>query len=232
MMKEIGHGIRWGVLALGLSMLATPAMAIEKGDVLLRVGITHVRPNDSSSVITTAATGPLAGTAAHVGNETQPGINLVYLLTDNVGVELLAATPFEHGLKVSGLSQYGFKTTHLGSTKQLPPTVSALYYFGPTGARLRPYVGAGLNYTTFFQESLSRDARSELAARGLSLDDSFGLSVRAGFDWEVNERWLVNASLWNIKINTDAHFSSALGKVRAKVDVDPYVTMLSVGYKF
>ncbi len=143
MMKEIGHGIRWGVLALGLSMLATPAMAIEKGDVLLRVGITHVRPNDSSSVITTAATGPLAGTAAHVGNETQPGINLVYLLTDNVGVELLAATTFEHGLKVSGLSQYGFKTTHLGSTKQLPPYGQCLVLLRPDRCSAAPLCRRG-----------------------------------------------------------------------------------------
>ena len=231
-MKGIVKNSGKGLIALACGTLALPALAIEEGDILLRVGVVSVQPDDSSSVLTTAATGPLAGTAAHVGNEIQPGLNLVYMLTDSVGVEVLAATPFEHDLSVSGLGTYGFKTTDLGSTKQLPPTVSALYYFGPTGAVLRPYLGLGVNYTIFFQESLSRQARSELAGHGLRLQDSFGLSVRAGFDWELNDRWLANASLWKIDIDTKATLGSALGKIRANVDVDPYVYMLSLGYKF
>lgn len=231
-MKGIVRNTVKGLIALTCGMLTLPALAIEEGDILLRVGAVSVQPDDSSSVLTTAATGPLAGTAAHVGNEIQPGVNLVYMMSDSIGVEVLAATPFEHDLTVSGLAAYGFATTNLGSTKQLPPTVSALYYFGPTGARLRPYLGLGVNYTTFFQKSLSGQAKSELAASRLKLDDSFGLSVRAGFDWELNERWVANASLWKINIDTTATLNSALGRIKADVDIDPYVYMLSMGYKF
>lgn len=231
-MKGIMKSGRKGLLALACGMLAMPALAIEEGDILLRVGVASVQPDDSSSVLTTAATGPLAGTAVHVGDEVQPGLNLVYMMSNNIGLEVVAATPFEHDLSVSGLGAYGFKTTNLGSTKQLPPTVSALYYFGPTGAKARPFVGLGLNYTTFFQEDLSGDARTELAARRLKLDDSFGLAVRAGFDWELNDRWLLNASMWKIGIDTTATLDSALGKIKVDVDVDPYVYMLSLGYKF
>ncbi|TFH72503.1 outer membrane protein OmpW [Gammaproteobacteria bacterium LSUCC0112] len=221
-----------GLIGAGLLAAAMPALAIEKGDLIVRVGATTVSPEESSSLISTTATGALAGTAAHVGNDTQLGLNLVYLYSDNIGVEVLAATPFEHDLSVSGLGQYGFSTTDLGSTKHLPPTVSALYYFGPATSAIRPYAGVGVNYTTFFSESLSTSARTELGGSRLKLDDSFGLSLRAGIDWDLDNNWILNASFWRVDIDTDASFDSALGKVKTKVEIDPYVYMLSVGYKF
>ena len=231
-MKSFSRFVTSGLIGAGLLAAAMPTLAIEKGDLIVRVGATTVSPEESSSLVSTTATGALNGTAAHVGNDTQLGLNLVYMYSDNIGIEVLAATPFEHDLSVSGLSQYGFSTTDLGSTKHLPPTVSALYYFGPTSSPIRPYVGAGVNYTTFFSESLSTSARTELGGSRLKLDDSFGLSVRAGVDWELNDTWILNASFWRIDIDTDASFNSALGTVQAKVDIDPFVYMMSLGYKF
>jgi outer membrane protein len=58
------------------------------------------------------------------------------------------------------------------------------------------------------------------------------LSVRAGVDWELNDTWILNASFWRIDIDTDATFNSALGTVQATVDIDPFVYMMSLGYKF
>lgn len=206
--------------------------AHEEGDWIIRVGPTLVEPDESSSLISTAATGPLPGTSVGVGNNTQLGINFAYMISDKIAIEVLAATPFEHDLSASGLEQYGFATTDIGSTKHLPPTVSALYYFGNSGSSLRPYLGLGLNYTTFFSEDLSSAAKTELGASSLDIDDSFGLSARAGLDWMLNDNWLLNASVWNIDIETDASFDSALGKVKAAVDIDPWVYMVSIGYRF
>lgn len=231
-MKMYSKRCLTALVSASLLTITAPVMAVEKGDLILRLGAASAQPDDSSSLVSTAATGALAGTAVHVGNEVQLGVNLLYMMSDNIGVELLAATPFEHDLSVSGLGAYGFSTKNLGSTKHLPPTVSAVYYFGPTGAVLRPYLGLGVNYTIFFQESLSRDARSELSASNLKLDNSLGLSLYAGFDWELNERWLVNASMRKIDIDTKATLQSALGKIKVDVGIDPYVYMLSVGYKF
>lgn len=216
-----------------ISLMSAPiTFAHEAGDWLMRAGATSVQPDDSSSVISTTATGPLAGTSAGVDNSTQLGLNLVYMYTDNLGVEVLAATPFEHDIVANGLQNYGFATHRLASTKQLPPTVSALYFFGTGQQRLRPYLGLGLNYTTFFSEDLTRGARTELAASGLELDDSWGLSYRAGFDFELDDQWMLNASLWKIDIDTDASFRSALGTVKVSADLDPWVYMISLGYKF
>lgn len=60
-------------------------------------------------------------------------------------------------------------------TEHFPPTVSLQYHFNPNG-NLRPYVGAGVNYTLFF----SAKTRGALADSKLELDPSFGLAAQAG----------------------------------------------------
>lgn len=214
--------------------LTFPAVALshEAGDFILRVGAVSVAPDESSSLISTVNTGALASTKAGVGDSTQVGLNFVYMLTDNIGAEVLAATPFEHDLTAAGLDQYGFATRSLGTTDQLPPTLTFNYFLGDSSSTIRPYVGLGVNYTTFFDKSLSSQARTELGASSLDLDDSYGLAYRAGIDWSLTDNWMLNASMWKIDIDTDASFNSALGKVTADVDIDPWVYMISLGYRF
>jgi outer membrane protein len=221
-------------ICLTMAALSVPTLASaqQQGDLIVRAGLTRVSPDESSKVLTTQATGPLAGTGVSVGNDTQLGLNVLYMYSDIIGVELLAATPFKHDLSAYGLSQYGFATTDLGHTRHLPPTISALYYFGDSAARLRLYVGAGINYTTFFSEKLSRQARTELGANRLKLDDSFGLALQVGFDYTLNDNWLVNASVRHIDIETDASMNSALGKVTTKVDLAPWVYTVALAYRF
>lgn len=213
-------------------LLPTAAFSHEAGDIIVRVGAVSVVPDESTSLISTATTGALAGTEVGIGDSTQLGLNLVYMFSDNIGLEVLAATPFEHDLKAKGLDQYGFSTTDLGSSDQLPPTVTLNYFLGNANSSIRPYVGVGVNYTTFFSKSLSNQAKSELGASRLDLDDSFGIAYRAGVDFNLGDRWILNASLWNIDIETDASFNSALGKVQVNADVDPWVYMVSLGYRF
>ncbi|NQV68932.1 MAG: outer membrane beta-barrel protein [Pseudohongiella sp.] len=213
-------------------VLSAPAFSHEAGDIILRVGATSVAPDESTSLISAAATGPLSGTGAGVGDSTQLGLNLVYMLSDNIGIEVLAATPFEHDLTAKGLGLHGFSTTDLGSSHQLPPTLTLNYFLGGANSPIRPYIGIGVNYTTFFDKSLSNQAKSELGASNLELDDSFGLAYRAGIDFNIGDRWILNASLWNIDIETDASFNSALGKVKVNAEIDPWVYMVSLGYRF
>ena len=210
----------------------TVALSHEAGDFILRVGAVTVAPDESSSLISTVDTGALAGTKVGVGDNTQVGLNFVYMLSDNIGAEVLAATPFEHDLTAVGLDQYGFATRNLGTTDQLPPTLTLNYFLGDANSTIRPYVGLGVNYTTFFDKSLSSQARSELGASSLDIDDSFGLAYRAGIDWSLSDNWMLNASMWKIDIDTEASFNSALGKVTADVDIDPWVYMISLGYRF
>lgn len=224
--------IRTALSCAALVLLpASQILAAEAGDWIIRFGAAQVAPDESSSLISTAATGALPGTAASVDDDTQLGITVAYRITDRVGVELLAATPFKHDIGVKGLGGYGYDVSDLGSTEQLPPTLVLQYYF-PNDSKIEPYVGLGINYTAFFSEDLSNSAKTTLGADNLELDDSFGIALQAGADWSLNEHWVVNASVWFIDIDTDAELDSALGKVKADVEIDPMVYMLGLGYRF
>lgn len=199
-----------------LALTSASALAVEKGDWLVRFGVVNVAPNDSSTGLT--GVGP-TGTVG-VDSDTQVFANLSYMIKENVAIELLAATPFSHDIKGTGALAGAGK---VGETKQLPPTLSVQYHFKPK-ASVRPYVGAGINYTTFFSEKTT----GALAGTSISLDDSFGLAVQAGVDVDINKDWFFNADVRYINIESTA--TTALGT--AEVTIDPTVISLGVGTRF
>lgn len=196
--------------------------AFEKGDWVARFGATNVAPDDSSSNV--FVDGADLGVGVNVDSNTQLGINLVYFYTPQLAFELLAATPFSHDI---GLDTVGA----LGSTTHLPPTVSVNYYFAQPNAKFQPYVGAGLNYTIFFDEEFTA-ANSDAGFNDLSLDSSFGVAAQVGFDYMIDKKWMINASVRWIDIDTEASFD--LGGAAGKVDVsiDPMVYSITAGYRF
>ena len=209
---------------------ATPALAHEAGSFIVRAGVAHVAPNDSSSRISTSATGSLAGTKATVNSDTQLGLTFTYKLTDHIGIELLAATPFSHQVNVQGVGA-GIDGK-LADVKHLPPTVTLQYYPMTKESRWQPYVGAGINYTTFFDEKLSR-AQKANGFSSLSLSDSWGLAAQAGMDYMINDHLMFNTAVWYIDIDTQATLRhNTLGKTKVDVDIDPWVFMVGLGYTF
>lgn len=221
-------------IASVIAAVSTQVFAYETGDIIVRAGYAAVDPRDSSSDLNVAGLGgKVAGTGVGVDGASALGVTASYIFAPHWGIELLAATPFQHDITSKGLGALGVSDgTVIGSTKHLPPTVSVQYYFANSESAVQPYVGAGINYTTFFSESVSSGAKSALGANNLSLDDSFGLAVEAGLDWRLNKSWVVNASVWRVQIETDATLNTALGKVKTEVTIDPWVYMVGVGYKF
>lgn len=224
-------------LISALATTSTIAMAANKaGDFVLRVGVINVSPDSGKSTIYAAGNEVDLGAGAltaSVDSDTQLGLNFVYFATDNIAVELLAATPFKHDLKVHS----GDTTLDLGETTQLPPTLSALYYFNNPNNNFQPYVGAGINYTVFFEEDFDSSMQgdtSPLNLTNLKVKNSWGLSAQIGADYHLDDKWLVNAAIRYIDIDTTATFKAIDGTVPGKVDisVDPLVYMVSVGYTF
>ena len=211
------------------AIAAPAAQAFQAGDIIVRAGAITVDPHESSSNIFTPATNTLPGTSATLNSDTQLGLNFAYMITDKVGIELLAATPFSHevGIKGMPLNLDG----KLGDIKHLPPTVSAVYYPLDSQSAFQPYVGLGINYTTFFNEKLT-DQRQGQGFSNLNLDDSWGLAAQVGMDYMLTENLMLNAQLRYIDIDTEATVDSAFGKVKVDVDVDPMVYMVGLGYKF
>lgn len=216
--------------ALALALAAPFAQAFEAGDIIVRAGAITVDPREDSSTIATAVTGPLAGTKATLDSDTQLGLNFAYMVTDKVGIELLAATPFSHDVGVKGLP--GNMDGKFGSIKHLPPTLSVIYYPLDKTSAFQPYVGAGVNYTWFFDDKLSSNAEGN-GFNGLDLKDSWGLAAQVGMDYMLTDNIMLNAQVRYIDIDTEATSNHAvLGKVKVDVDVDPFVYMVGLGYKF
>lgn len=191
-------------LAAMVSM-SPQAFAYEPGDIVLRIGAAQVNPTGDG--LNVAGVGHL-----DVDDNTQLGLSTSYMLTKNVGVAVLAATPFKHDITLNGAK--------IGDTKHLPPTVTLQYHFD-TGSAFRPYVGAGINYTKFFSENSSLGS--------LDLDESFGLAAEAGFDYALNDRWALNAAMWYADIDSTATLNG--GKL-GDVEIDPMVYMLGASYRF
>ena len=120
-----------------LALAAPLAYAHDAGDIIVRAGAITVNPKaDSSSV--KVDQGPLAGAdlggKATMSSDTQLGLNFAYMLNSHWGIELLAASPFEHDVKLKGTA-LGAANGKLGSLKHLPPTLSVVYY--PLDAEVR-----------------------------------------------------------------------------------------------
>ena len=140
------------------------------------------------------------------------------MMTANWAVEVLAAYPFEHDI---ALVDDGSK---VGSTKHLPPTVSLQYHFLPDST-FQPYIGAGINYTTFFSEK----TYGLLEGSSLSLDSSWGLAAEVGADFMLGDTWFLNVNVRYIDIETDAKLD---GDPLGTVAIDPMVYGAHVGLRF
>lgn len=187
-------------------VLSSAANAYEKGDWLLRVGVGHVDPKSDN------------GEIASVDSGTAVVFNGTYFFTPNLGFEILAATPFSHDIELAA------DGTKVGETKHLPPTFSLQYHFDTQGG-FKPYVGAGVNYTLFFDE----ETTGPLAGTSLSLDDSFGLAAQLGADYDISDTMFINLDVRWIDINTDAELD---GAALEEVEIDPMVYSLTLGWRF
>ena len=195
---------------------AVPAFAYEAGDIIVKAGVINVIPKDGNA--DTSALVP--DSELDIDSNIQLGLTGVYMVNQYLGVELLAATPFEHTAEVDGGAIDGADVL---TTKHLPPTLSAQYYPMGADSAIQPYVGLGVNYTFFFDE----EDDAGLGSNGLK--PSFGLAYSAGVDYMVNDKWLVNASVWKVDIDTEVKGGAADG---LDVEIDPVAFMVACGYKF
>ncbi|MHA6192826.1 OmpW/AlkL family protein [Pseudomonas wadenswilerensis] len=221
-----------GASLIALALAAPAVHAHQAGDFIVRAGAATASPNEDSGNLKLDGT-KVSGTKATLDSDTQLGLAFAYMITDHIGLELLAATPFQHEVAVKGLG--AGLDGKLADIKHLPPTLSLQYYPMDAGSKFQPYAGIGINYTLFFDESLS----SERKAQGFSnmkLKNSVGLAGQLGMDYMLTDNLLFNASVWYVDINTEASIDgpSALGvgKTKVDVDVDPWVYMVGIGYKF
>jgi len=208
------------VLAAGIAAicLATPAVAAdfktkEAGDILLRVRGIGVVPDESSSI-------SVIGGQVDASNDYVPEVDISYFFTDNIAVELIAATT-KHDMKAEGTT---LGTVDLGDVGVVPPVLTLQYHF-LTDNQFSPYVGAGLNYMFFYNEDAPGGTVTQI-----DYDNGLGYALQAGFDVAIEGNWSINADVKKVFFNTDVSINN--GAIAADVDLDPWIFGLGVGYRF
>lgn len=211
-------------------LLSSAASAYEAGDMVLRGGAITVAPNESSDQVILKGPNVRLGKVS-VDNDTQLGITGTYMMSQHLGLELLAATPFNHHIKGSSGA---INNLDIGSTDQLPPTLSLQYFPLDPKSAFQPYVAAGINYTMFFNTDTSSSLNKALSTNhsSMSLDNSWGWSAQVGADYALNDKWLLNAAIRYIDIDTSAAIHAGGNTLKTDVSIDPWVPMVAVGYKF
>lgn len=226
MKKLLIAALLGGVSVLGM---AAPAAA-DENPWMLRARVISVLPDESAALSVGGAR--LQGDA-DIGDQYVPEFDITYFFNDHIAAELiLAVTPHDVGaVNVTVPTVLTNADIDLGDVWLLPPTLTLQYHFD-TGTKFKPYVGAGVNATFFFNEDEGP------VADGIEYDPSFGPALQAGFDYDLDGKdggWAINADIKKIWINTDVtvDFTTALGaSVNADVDINPLVVGVGLGYKY
>ena len=192
------------LVAAALTM--TTAFAVPAGTWSVAAGAHMVDPKSDNG---TLVDGTLA---VKVDDDIRPTISGEYFIANNVGVELLAAIPFHHDFDLNNADGNEVLT---GSTQHLPPTLSVQYHFDNDSMpmNIKPFIGVGVNYTTFFKERIS-------SGGDLDLDDSVGVAGHVGLDipFAPTEAFRIDARYMDIK--TDATLD---GSDIGEIDISPWV---------
>jgi outer membrane protein len=211
------------LIVILVSGLLAPVLSFaEKGDFVVRLRATHVAPDETSklSSIGGAVNDALVGASLEVESNTIAEIDFSYYITKNIAAELILAAGTRHDVNVVGNAA----AQKLGSVNLLPPTLTAQWHFNPDQT-FDPYAGAGISYVRAMDNGLN----STLG--GIHIDRNiFGPALQAGFDVNLQDKWLVNFDVKKIWFSSDV-FLNPSTKIDS-LDIDPWVVSFGVGKKF
>ena len=192
-----------------LSLAASTAAVAQETPWLVRVRAVHIDPADKSD--------PVGGAGASdrltVSSKTIPELDVSYFFTPNLAAELILTYPQKHDVFLDG--------GKIGTFKHLPPTLLAQYHF-VLDAPIKPYIGAGVNYTTLSKVDL-------LSGKAGLEHDSFGFALQAGVDYAIDKKWSLNVDVKKVQIRSDVFIGGAKASA---VKVDPLLIGVGVGYRF
>jgi outer membrane protein len=177
-----------------------------------------------------------------------PGVNLdlkntqtayfayVRRLNEYLDVELAFGIPPKtktegRGPAVLGSVPYNGQT--IATSKWLAPSLLLDYKFLSESSLLRPYIGVGVNYTSFYDRKVT--AAGEAATGGptrLSLTSSVGPVGTVGLKYQPTTHWQVIASYSISRVNSDLKIDTA-GEIRTShVKFGPQAFVIAAGFSF
>ncbi len=155
----------------------------------------------------------LAAAKATVSDDVIPELDLEYFFLKSVSTELILGVT-RHDIK--------FDDQYKGSTWLLPPTLSVKYH-PLAGGSISPYIGVGLNYTIPFKSKVE-------STPDFKIDNSFGWAAQAGVDVKIKDNLYCNLDYKYI--NADTEIRLAAGGTKYKLDLNPHLFGIGVGYRF
>lgn len=195
------HVVMAAILAAG-SVTGVFAQASGESPWMVRIRSVHL---DSSNKDST----PLG---LSINNKTFGEVDVTYFLSPNLAAELVLTTPQKQMVYANG--------SEIGSFKHLPPSLLLQYHFTDQPG-IKPYLGAGINYTHFSDVALPA---------GVSLDShSWGWAFQAGLDIPLDRNWSINLDVKKAYIRTDVY---SVGSSIGRLKVDPVLYAVGLGYRF
>ncbi|NAS30872.1 outer membrane beta-barrel protein [Flavobacteriaceae bacterium R38] len=159
-----------------------------------------------------------------ISTEYVPELDFTYFFTKNWAAELILATT-NHDVSAVATAAGNID---LGDVWLLPPTLTLQYHF--TGGKLKPYLGAGINYTIFY------GVDEGPVADDIDYDNTIGFAFQGGLDYALNDKWFINLDIKKLLLQTDAsvNATSALGAtvIAKDIKIDPLVIGIGIGLKF
>ncbi len=222
----VGPLLAGAALLGGVAMDSAPALALEAGDILVRLrGIGVIPTANSDGIQPDLTTSGLEAQPVGV-----PELDFTYMVTNNIGLELILATS-PHDLDFTGV-QSGIGTG--GSVWLLPPTLLVQYHF-MADQSIRPYVGAGVNLTLTYGEDASQSLVNALGGpTNIKADNSIGWALQAGVDIDLDDRWFLNFDIKYVAISVDVAITTpATSTTRTTtLDINPVIVGAGIGYRF
>jgi outer membrane protein len=206
----------------------SPQPGFSAGDTVVRLAATGIMPLATGSHI------DAIGGTVDVTSTPAPEADLSYFVTDNISVQLIA-TATRHELSANNTALTGLlgSKIDLASTYVLPPAVVAQWNFFPHAA-LDPYVGAGIDFLFPFDTQANKLALPGVGqvVQKVGLSTAVGPTFDVGINYNISGPWFINVDYKQILDRVDARIHTALGLVKAHVDLDPAVLSAGIEYRF
>ena len=195
----------WTIAVIAVALTAGQSAMAEDTGWTLRAGPYGVLPKSNNGLDTDVDSGYTLGFTG------------TYMFNEKFGIDILASLPFSHDINddISG--------EKIAETKHLPPTFTAQYHM-PVSDTVDFFAGVGLNWTLFFDEETTGPATGV----DIGLDDSIGLALQLGADFDINDNMLLNVDIRYIDIETDVELD---GVGVGTVKIDPWVIGLNFGWR-
>lgn len=223
-------------LAIGaaLALAASGAFADQAGPNDVRLGVYLVHYDAQASDIS----GPYAPAGLNVHFDNVETLYLAYVRSVSTHFDVELAFGYPPLTKTEGrgpatLGSVPYNGQVISTARWVAPTLLFEYVFGSANSRLRPYIGAGVNYTKFVarQSTAAGDAASG-GPTSINLPSSVGPAATAGLSYELNDRWHVYASYSVARVNSKLSADTA-GIIRtSEIHFWPNTLVFSIGYSF